>query len=150
MAQSDGEGDIVVYLYDNNKNTAKIFLLLVRSGSTTTTSTFEFSARCSHVGLGAAVWDTRGKAKVLDSLTGVTWSLEENSALASWSSLSQLVQSDDLTAGLQDASTSTLGDSKSGDSQFGNVEEPDIVSDGANNNGNLVLADLRAHLIGLQ
>src|SRR5699024_7241130 len=109
----------------------------------------KLSSLCSHIWLSVAVGNTRSKTKVLDSFTRVAWSLEENGVLASWSTLGELIEGDDLTAGLQNSGTSTLGDRKSGDGQFGNVEETHIVGDGANNNGDLFLASFAAHLVSL-
>ena len=81
-----------------------------------------------------------------NGFTGIAGSLEEDGVLAGWGTLSQLVQGDDLTTGLEDSGTSSLGDGQSGDGQFGNVKQTHIVGDGANHNSDLFLSGLAAHL----
>ena len=62
---------------------------------------------------------------------------EQKHVLSSGGELSKLVEGVSLTSGSKNALTSSSGELKSSNSQsLGDVEEPDIISDGANNGDN--------------
>jgi hypothetical protein len=91
-----------------------------------------------HIRLGTGVWYTRS-AEVTDSLTGVLWSTEEHTVGTSWATQSELIEGDDLTASLQDASASGLSDTKSTQSKLWDLVQTGIVGDGTNNDSDLTV-----------
>lgn len=92
-----------------------------------------------------AVW---AKAEVLDGLTGVLGSTEENDVGASWGAESELVEGDALTTSLLNASAGGCGEAESGDAQLRDLEETVVVGDGADNSADLVTAGLLVVLVG--
>lgn len=141
----------VVFLFFRRLSLAAVslHLLLVRSRGTATSGALKLAARGADVRLRGAVWHTRSKAKVADGLTGIAWSLEEDGVLAGGSTSSQLVEGDDLTSGLQDACSSALGDAEGGHRELRHLEKTGVIGDGADNDGDLILASFAAHVRGL-
>ena len=72
---------------------------------------------------------------MLNSLTRVLRTTEENGVGAGRGSQGKLIESDDLTTSLDNACTCSFSDTESADSELGDLEETDIVSDGTDNNG---------------
>jgi len=72
----------------------------------------------------------RTHAKVFDSLTRVPLSPQQDSVGSSRCTQSELVEGKNLTTGLEDAVLGRLGESQSGDGEFGNLEETDVIGDG--------------------
>jgi len=94
------------------------------------------------LGDGFAVGDTRG-TEMLESLTSVLRSSEENGVGTSGGAESKLVKGDDLTTSLHNASAGTIGDAKSAHGELRKVSsQARIISDGSNEHGNLVLLAL--------
>merc|ERR1719410_2332413 len=75
--------------------------------------------------LGAGAWGTWSWAKVLDGLTLTAWSLEKDSVLTLWCLEGELIESDDLTTGGQEA---------------------DVIGDGTDDNSGLVGTGVSLHL----
>merc|ERR1719234_835180 len=80
---------------------------------------------------------TSSSSEVLLGLTGLAWSLDHQSVLASWCPQSQLVKSDDFTSSLKDPLTSLLSDTQSAEGHLGHIKDPQIVGDSANADGQL-------------
>jgi len=81
-------------------------------------------------------------AEVLDSLSGVLWSSQQNNVAASWGSHGQLVESQALTAGLLDSGTGSRGESQSSDGQLGDDVHSVVVGDCADDCDGLALVGL--------
>lgn len=82
----------------------------------------------------------RTHAEVLDSLTGVLGSTQDQSVAAGRGTQSKLVQGDGLAASLDDASASGGGESQSSDSDLGEGQEAVVIGDGADNDDGALLA----------
>lgn len=91
-------------------------LLLVSSGGSASTSTFEFAALGPNERLNMRVGLSCG-AEGTDGLPLFAGSLEQKSVLASGGLQGQLVEGQDLASGLEDALTGLLGHVKSADLQ---------------------------------
>jgi hypothetical protein len=120
-----------------------VHLSLEAAGGTTTTGLLELATLALDVGLGVLAG---AHAEVLDGLTGVLLTAEEDGVGTGGGTESQLVEGDDLTAGLQDASLGGLGDAQAGNRQLGDLEEAVVVSDGSDNDGGLAI--LTSHVAG--
>lgn len=94
------------------------------------------------------MWVVDGGAvtEVPDSLAGVLRSSEQHAVGALWGAESELVEGQALTAGLEDARTSTLREAQSAHGELWHLVEAVVVSDGANKNSDLVL--LALHVAG--
>jgi hypothetical protein len=79
------------------------------------------------------------EAEVLDRLTGVLGSSEEEGVASSGSTESQLIQSQDLSSSSQNARTSGGSESKSGNADLGDGQEAVIIGDGANNHNSALV-----------
>lgn len=79
------------------------------------------------------------KAKVLDSLSGVLGSSEEEGVASSGSSQSQLIQSQSLSSCIEDASTSGGSESEGGNAELRNSQETVVIGDCANYDNGLVV-----------
>merc|ERR1711948_149437 len=119
---------ILYFLYE-----ILVDLLFVSSGSSSTSSSFEFPARRSNVWFGVAFWST-WSASVFDGFSGVSWSLQQQSVLAQWSLLSELVQRDDFSTGFQNSLSGGFSDSKSGEFDFWHLVASGVVGDGSDAN----------------
>lgn len=82
----------------------------------------------------------RTHAEVLDSLTGVLGSTQDQSVAAGRGTQSKLIQGDGLTTGLDDASTSSGGETQSSDSDLGEGQEAVVIGDGSDNDDDALLA----------
>jgi hypothetical protein len=67
---------------------------------------------------------------VFDGFSGVPWSLQQQSVLAQWSLLSELVQRDDFSTGFQDSLSSGFSYSESSELDFWDLVAPGVVGDG--------------------
>lgn len=81
-------------------------------------------------------------AKVLDSLSGALRTTQENSIGSLGGAQGQLIQSEALTAGLDDASSGSLGEASSSNLQGRHFQKTRIVGDSSNNDCGLVLLAL--------
>jgi len=93
-----------------------------------TTSALEFAALALDVGLLVGVG---AHAEVLDGLTGVLGSTEEEGVGASGGAGGNLVDGEALTAGLLNAGASRGGEAESRNGELGGLEETVVVGDGA-------------------
>lgn len=82
----------------------------------------------------------RAKTEVLDGLTGVLGTTEDQSVAASGSTESKLIEGDGLTTGSEDASSGGSGEAEGSDGELGADQHAVVVGDGADNNdGALVI-----------
>lgn len=84
----------------------------------------------------------RTETEVSDSLSGVSWTSDEDGVLTLWSSQGQLVQGDSLTTSLDDSGLSTGSESQSGNSGLWGLQQSNVVSDGTDNNDGLLSSTL--------
>merc|ERR1719445_2768797 len=126
---------------DNDRDTTTMMqrysLLLVSSGLSSASGLLDLAALASGEGPSVGV---RGasSSEVLNSLTSLPGALEKQSVLASRSSEGELIKGDDLTSGLQNPLTGLLGDAESAKSHLGNLEDPQVVGDSSDDDGDLV------------
>lgn len=78
-------------------------------------------------------------AEVADSLTGVLGTAQQQGVGTSGLLECQLVEGLDGTAGSEDASTGGGGETQSGDVHLGDLEQTDVIGDGADNDDGLLL-----------
>lgn len=78
-------------------------------------------------------------AEVLDGLTGVLGTTEQQGVATSGGTESKLIEGQSLTAGSENASTGGGSESESSDAQLGDLEKAVVVGDGGNNNDDLAL-----------
>lgn len=81
----------------------------------------------------------RAKTEVLDGLTGVLGSTEDQGVGTSRGTEGQLVEGDGLTTGSKDASTGGSGEAEGSDGELGEGEHAVVVGDGADNNDGALL-----------
>lgn len=84
----------------------------------------------------------RTEAEVLHSLTGVLGAAEEEGVGTGGGTEGKLVQSEDLTTGLLNASASSGGDAQSSDRQLRDGQEAVVIGDGTDHNDGLALVRL--------
>ena len=114
---------------------------LVTHARTATTSSLELATVRTHVGTCLASRSTRS-SEVLHSIASTAMTLQQHSISTSRSTQSELVQSDALTSSLQNASTSGLGEAESTNLQGRHFGHTNIVGNGSNDHGDLVLPSL--------
>ena len=88
------------------------------------------------------------EAEVLDGLTGVLGTAEEDGVGTSGGTHGELINGEALTTGGQDAGTSGCGEAKGGNGQLGDGQETVVVGDGSNNDDGLALDLLGSVLVG--
>ena len=76
-------------------------------------------------------------AEVLDGLPGVPLATEEDGVRTSRRAKGELVEGENLTAGLEDALLGGGGETEGGDRQLGDLKQTDVVGDGANGDNDL-------------
>lgn len=87
------------------------------------------------------------KAEVLDGLTGVLGTTEENDTRASGSTHGELIEGQALSAGLLDASTSGGGEAQGADGHLGHLVEAGVIGDCGDDGSDLALVRLGRVLI---
>lgn len=112
---------------------------LETSRASATTSALELAALGLDVGLLVLVG---AHTEVLDSLTGVLWTADQQGVAASGGTQSQLVESQGLATGGENAAAGRSGESQSGDGHLGDLEKTVVVSNSADNDDSLALAVL--------
>lgn len=80
------------------------------------------------------------ETEVLDGLTAVLGTTEDQGVAASGGTESKLVQGDGLTTGGDNAGTGGSGEAESSDGHLGAGEEAVVVSDGTDNDDGALLA----------
>ena len=118
-------------------------LSLEAAGGTTTTSLLELATLALDIGLGVLAGT---HTEMLDGLTGVLLTAEQDSVGTGGGTEGELIKSDDLTASLQDAGLGGLGDAQAGKGELGDLEETVVIGDGANDNSGLAI--LTGHVTG--
>lgn len=84
----------------------------------------------------------RTKAEVLDGLTAVLRSTEDQGVASGRSTESELIKGDSLTTGGGNSGTSSGSESKSGDGGLGERQKSVVIGDGADNDDGALLAFL--------
>lgn len=79
------------------------------------------------------------KAEMLNSLSGVLGSSEEQGVASSGSSESQLIQGQDLSSSCDNAGTGGRGEAESGDAELGDGQETVVIGDSADDDNGLVV-----------
>jgi hypothetical protein len=102
--------------------------------STLTTSTFKLTTLGTNERL-LVLMGTH--TEVLNRLTRVLGTTDEDSVGTSRSTEGQLIQSKDFTTSLQDTSLGSLGKVKSSNRELGEVQKTRIIGNGTNNNNSL-------------
>lgn len=87
-----------------------------------------------------AVW---AKTEVLNSLTRVLWSSEEEGVASGWCSQGQLIQSKDLSTSGQDTSASSGGEAESSNAELWDGQKTVVIGNSSNDNDGLVVGLLR-------
>ncbi|KAJ6260637.1 hypothetical protein Dda_4864 [Drechslerella dactyloides] len=100
------------------------------------TSTLEFPAFRLNIRPLVLVWT---EAKVPDRLAGVLGASEQESVGASWGPQSELVESQGLAAGSNDAGARGGGESQSGNGDLRGGDQAGVVGDGADNDDGLAI-----------
>jgi len=90
----------------------------------------------------------RAKAKVLDSLTRVLGTTEQNHIRASRGTHSELVESDALAAGLLNTRARRRGEAEGADGHFRDLVEAVVIGDGANDGADFALEGWAGDLVG--
>jgi len=78
-------------------------------------------------------------AEVLDSLTSVLWSSEQEGVASGWGTEGQLIQSQGFSSTGHDTSAGCGSESQSSDAELGNGQETVVIRDSANYNYSLVV-----------
>ena len=101
----------------------------------------ELATSRTHVGARLASRSTRS-SEVSHGLASTAVTLQQHRVGSGGSTQSQLIQSDALASGLQDAGTSGLSEAESAHLQGRHFDHANIVSDGSHDHGDLVLLSL--------
>jgi hypothetical protein len=109
------------------------------------TGTLELAALALDVGLLVLVGT---HAEMLDGLTSVLGTTEEEGVGTGGEAGRDLVDGKDLTASLLDAGTGGGSEAESSNGELGELEETVVVGDGANDDNGLALVGLRGVLVG--
>jgi len=79
------------------------------------------------------------EAEVLDSLSGVLWTSQQQRVASSWGSQRQLIESQDFSSSSQDAGTCSCSESQSSNAELRNSQETVVICDGTNDDDCLVV-----------
>jgi hypothetical protein len=109
---------------------------LETTGRTLATSTLELATLAADIGLLVLVGS---HTEVLDGLTGVLGTAKDDGVGTSGGTESKLIEGEDFTASLQDASLGSLGETESSNGKLGNFQKTGVVSNGTNNNNGVSL-----------
>ena len=85
-------------------------------------------------------------AEVLDGLARVPLAAEQDGVRAGGRAHGELIEGEDLAAGLEDALPGSGGEAEGGDRELGDFDQTDIVGDGADDDDDLAVA---ASVVGL-
>ena len=114
-------------------------------GPSAATSALELAALGLDVGLLVGVGT---EAEVLDGLTGVLGSTEEDGVGTGGETGGNLVDGESLTTSLLDAGAGRGGEAHGSDGELGELEEAVVIGDSADNDNGLALVVLRVGLVG--
>eukprot|EP00216_Chloropicon_sp_CCMP2111_P002548 CAMPEP_0198236666 /NCGR_PEP_ID=MMETSP1446-20131203/2544_1 /TAXON_ID=1461542 ORGANISM="Unidentified sp, Strain CCMP2111" /NCGR_SAMPLE_ID=MMETSP1446 /ASSEMBLY_ACC=CAM_ASM_001112 /LENGTH=219 /DNA_ID=CAMNT_0043918525 /DNA_START=125 /DNA_END=781 /DNA_ORIENTATION=+ len=112
-------------------------LCLVTPACPAATRLLELASLRAHEWLGVGVWDTWGPAEVLDSFTAVLWSPQQDGSSAGGGDESELIESQALSASLQNPLPSSLCEAKGANAELGHLVHADVVCDRADQDSNL-------------
>jgi hypothetical protein len=121
-------------------------LVLEAAARSATASLLELATLVLGVWLCVTVSCARRRSEVSVGLARVTRARQKNAALALGRAERQLVEGQDLTAGLEDAGARSLGDAQCDQAQLGHVVQTHVVGDGADHDARLLGARLVLHL----
>ena len=79
---------------------------------------------------------------MLDSLSGVLGSTEEDGVGSGGGLEGELIKGEDLSSGLQDTGVGSAGDAEGSNGDLGDIKKTNIIGDGSDNNGDLVFLSL--------
>lgn len=79
------------------------------------------------------------ESEVLDGLTGVLGSTEEEGVASGRGAEGKLIQGEDLAAGSQDARAGSGGEAEGSDAELGDGQETVVIGDGADDDDGLVV-----------
>jgi len=102
-------------------------------------SSLEFAALGAHVRARVGVRLSGGFAEVSVGRAGSAASLHENGVLSLGGFESQLIEGHDFASGLEDALAGVRGDVHGAERQLGKLVNAQVVGDGADNHGGLVV-----------
>jgi hypothetical protein len=128
-----------------NRSTNQGRLDLETTGPSAATGTLELAALGLDVGLLVGVGT---EAEVLDGLTGVLGSTDEEGVGTGGETGGNLVDGESLTTSLLDAGAGRGGEAHGSDGELGELEKTDIVGDGADNDNGLASVGLGGVLVG--
>lgn len=114
---------------------------------TTALGTLELTALGTDIRLNVALGAT-SNTKVLNGLTGVLLSTEEDTVGTSGAALGELVKSQALTTSLDNTGTGSLGETEGSNLHLGNLNETLIISDGTDDDGDAVLLGGDGQVLG--
>lgn len=136
---------------------------LETSGPSATTGALELASLAGNVWLLVRVWS---ESEMLDGLTGVLGAAEEESVGTGWGALSELIEGEAFTSGLEDAGTGGCGEAEGSDRELGDFkkaiakfhvrrrvqegvkgDKPGVIGDLGNNDNGLVLVCLQRVLV---
>ena len=127
---------------------ASAALLLVSSACPATSGSLELPALGSDHGLDVGAGNAGG-AKLSVGFPGGAPTLQEDGVLASGGHQGQLIEGQNLASVLQDALAGLLGDAEGDDGEsLGDLEDPVVLGDGADDDGDFVLTTLLGHQSG--
>jgi len=97
------------------------------------------------MGFGVGARQTRGWAEVLVGFSGCTDSLDKNGVLSSGGTDCQLIEGQNGASSFNDTGASSFSDTQSTDRHFGDGEDPGIISNSSNNDGDSFFAACHFH-----
>lgn len=113
-------------------------LHLEATRSSLSTRALKLAALGANKGLGMRAWGAR-RAKVLDGLTGILGAAQQDAVGPLGRDQGELVKADALSTRGNDARASRVGKAQGANSELLGLDEASIVSDGANDDGNVGL-----------
>jgi hypothetical protein len=128
-----------------NRSTSSSRLDLETTGPSAATSALELAALGLDVGLLVGVGT---EAEVLDGLTGVLGSTDEEGVGTGGETGGNLVDGESLTTSLLDAGAGRGSEAHGSDGELGELKEAVVVSDGTDNDNGLALVGLGVRLVG--
>jgi len=123
----------------------RVFLDLEAAALSASASSLELAALGANVGTRAGVGLSGSLSEVTVGRTGSAASLHQDGVLSLGGLEGQLIEGEDLTAGLENAFARAGGDVHGAERQLGDLVQTKIVGDGADNDGGLAIAAWLLH-----
>lgn len=114
-------------------------LLLVAARCSATAGTLKLASLGANVWASVRVRNSRSLSEVTAGLAGVALALDQDGVVAGGRQQGELIERQHFAAGLGDSLTSPLGDAQGADSQLGNGQQTQVIGDGSNHDGDVVL-----------